>query len=181
MALGRYGHRLAVCLLGATEDLSVDEDCLKLVLSMGADPNARDSEGKTPLMYTVQDGNARCTALLLRHPNIDVNKACPGGETPIFLAVENGNVDIVALLIKASEVDVNRSIVQGDITPLHIGVSSNRPRCVALLLTHPRIRYVNTFFFFLKRTLYTAASSKYTRVTIVVPLVPHTRACSSLM
>ena len=132
-----------MCLLGATEDLSVDEDCLKLVLSMGADPNARDSEGRTPLMYTVQDGNARCTAFLLRHPNIDVNKASPGGETPIFLAVENGNVDIVALLVKASEVDVIRSIVQGDLTPLHIGVSSNRPRCVALLLTHPRIRYVN--------------------------------------
>ena len=140
MALGRYGHRLAVCLLGATEDLSVDEDCLKLVLSMGADPNARDSEGKTPLMYTVQDGNARCTALLLRHPNIDVNKACPGGETPIFLAVENGNVDIVALLIKASEVDVNRALLESDLTPLHIGVASNNPRCVALLLTHPRIR-----------------------------------------
>ena len=42
----------------------------------GADVNAPDMQGLTPLYYASIDGHADCVRLLLAVPGVDVNKAC---------------------------------------------------------------------------------------------------------
>jgi ankyrin repeat protein len=69
--------------------------------------NARDSEGATPLLYAVENGQKTAVQLLLDTGTIDVNVQGGYGRTALMKAVERGYKEIVELLIDTGEVDVN--------------------------------------------------------------------------
>ena len=69
---------------------------LKVLLNHGADINATDENGDTPLMIALADGNKPVTVVLLEH-GVDVNRHNIYGGTALILYA---NVDDVNLLLK---------------------------------------------------------------------------------
>ncbi|XP_055951736.1 ankyrin-3-like isoform X2 [Argiope bruennichi] len=73
---------------------------IELLLQYGADVNARDWQGLTPLMKACRSrGNKQTVHLLLKH-GADINAMSEGDEqTALHYAVLNGNLEIAKLLV----------------------------------------------------------------------------------
>ena len=84
-----------------TGDVALLESRLKL----GADPNARDKEGRTPLMDAVSAGQVPAMRLLIGK-GADVNARAPDGQTSLIIAAAQGSLDAARLLV-ASGADLN--------------------------------------------------------------------------
>ena len=63
--------------------------------------NQSDSEGNSPLHWTVKMGHLLATRALLNAPTIDVNATNEDGETALMLAAEKGRVAILKELLSA--------------------------------------------------------------------------------
>lgn len=72
------------------------------LLANGADANAQDEYGETPLFYACSKGDIELVKLLLAakaHVNVQVRGV---GDTPLIKASESGNVELVKLLLAAN-------------------------------------------------------------------------------
>ena len=79
-------------------------EAVKASLRRGADVSARDSQGRTPLMFAVINGHADTVKALLEH-GADVNVKADDGGTALILAACGGDAEIVrALLDKGADV-----------------------------------------------------------------------------
>ncbi len=103
---------------------------LKKLLAAGADVNAADKDGTTPLIAAVNLRQVECCKLLLAAPGIDVNKADNKGRTPLNWAA-CWDAELVKLLLAAPGVDVNKADNEGK-TPLKVAEQHN-PDCVELI------------------------------------------------
>ena len=96
-----------------------DYDWARKKLLSGADPHARDSDGKTPLQYACEHGQLDFLKLLIEKYNCDVRQYY--GEyrqTLVHIACKNGHADILQYLVR----NQGCSPVDGDAfewTPLH--------------------------------------------------------------
>ena len=72
---------------------------LRTLLDQGADANARDPSGWTPLLETVFAGHVEAAKTLLER-GADANAADDGGWTPLMEAAAKGNKELVSLLIR---------------------------------------------------------------------------------
>lgn len=72
-------------------------ESLRLLLEAGADVNATQAGGYTPLHQAAATGNAAVVALLLEH-GADKAARCDQGKTPAAYARERGHLDIAVLL-----------------------------------------------------------------------------------
>jgi ankyrin repeat protein len=75
------------------------------LLAEGADINAKDSEGSSPLVYAIGSRRAEAVRLLIAK-GADVQIARKSGKTPLMFACIEGKEDIVAPLLQAGA-DVN--------------------------------------------------------------------------
>jgi len=76
---------------------SGDIDLVRSLLSKGADVNAKDRSGRTPLHYAARWGHKDVAELLLAK-DADVNVKDNRGQTPLSLAEEEEHKEIVELL-----------------------------------------------------------------------------------
>lgn len=91
-----------------------------LLIERGAEVNARDTFGQTPLHIAAYVGNAPLVDFLLKK-GADANLADRNGRTPLHLAAW-GDHQNVAQLLMARGAQVNRKDIKG-LTPLHLAVT----------------------------------------------------------
>ncbi len=119
---------------------------VETALKKGANVNARDTDGATPLMYasgynpTVWDNsgyynpNPKIIELLLNH-GANIHAKEKNGMTPLMVASEkNTNPKVIELLLKHGA-NVNAKDAD-DRTPLIFASSGNTPQVIELLLSH---------------------------------------------
>lgn len=108
-----------------------DQELVKVLLKKGADVNAKDTKGMTPLVYAVAGGYERIVKTLL-DGGADVNAIANDGRRALYVAVARGDSGIVKLLIK-SNADVNVKDGHGS-TVLHTAAVWNRQEIAEMLI-----------------------------------------------
>jgi|ETN07SMinimDraft_1059922.scaffolds.fasta_scaffold27627_4 ankyrin repeat protein len=101
-------------------------------LSRGADVNAKDKDGFTPLHLAANKGHKEIVKLLIAE-GADVNAKDDGGRTPLHGTAYWGRKEIVELLI-AKGADVNVKIEVGELkglTPLDAATHPDNPNASA--------------------------------------------------
>lgn len=111
-----------------------DEDCVRALISRGADLDVVDDDGDTALLYAVSKGHGDIAKLLLRHgadPNI-----CGDSGVPIRLAASRGWTEMVRMLAaRGARVDAP-SIVMGTagVTAVMVAAGGGSVECLRALL-----------------------------------------------
>ena len=107
---------------------------IHLLLSKGADVNATDDDGQTPLAVACQRGNRFGVESLLMAAEIDINKCDKQGSTALHEACENGSKKITEMLLNRG---AQISIANEDkVIPLHIACHEGCTEVVKALLFH---------------------------------------------
>ncbi|HEX2523362.1 MAG TPA: ankyrin repeat domain-containing protein, partial [Terriglobia bacterium] len=106
------------------------KEILDLLLSQGADVNARNGRGATPLHWAVSD-EAR-TRLLLEK-GAAINSQTDSGRTPLYLAASQSDHDSVLRLLLDKGADPNLATLNGR-TPLMAAAGNGELAMVRLLL-----------------------------------------------
>ncbi len=104
-----YGEKGRTVLHTATW-FHVDTTMIKSLLIAGADVNAHDNDGITPLMNVVQfaHNNAQEAIELLLNAGADINARDIRGRTPLMHASIEGKADSIRVLIKlGAKVELN--------------------------------------------------------------------------
>lgn len=137
---------------------------LKRALSRGANVNARDDIGRTPLMWTAMTGHPRIAKLLIKKGS-DVNVHDDGKWTALMQAADYGHADVVSVLLNAGA-DVNAKNNAGW-TSLMIAAEGDYPDMVKDLIANKA--NVNTKNKSGKTALMVAAQNDNT--SVIAPLV----------
>ncbi|KAH7489052.1 putative ankyrin repeat protein [Phytophthora ramorum] len=104
---------------------------VKSLLNGGANINAMNEVGITPLRLALDSGNTEMAAVLLEH-GADMTAGRQDGSSMLHVAVKSGNKEMVQLLLKYGA-DLSATDGNGS-SPLHIAVRSGNLEMVKLLL-----------------------------------------------
>jgi truncated hemoglobin YjbI len=119
-----------------------DIERLRLLLSFGADVNARNFEGgHTPLYYAANhvdlsrpaDGKAVAETLIRHGAEVDIHSG-PIRGTPLHTAARRGNVAVGSVLLSAGA-DLEARDIKGE-TPLRRALNCRQQGMIELLLAH---------------------------------------------
>ena len=102
-------------------------------IESGADVDARDALGRTPLYYAIYNKHPRITGLLVQS-GANVNVKYKADKTPLHLAAELGDTSTVRLLLKAGAKVNALDIDQG--TPLDWAVGTLHSDTADILRKH---------------------------------------------
>ena len=133
VSLGQAGLAQAGCWGWNTFDFfeDADGDLVRTCLDAGADPNARNEDGDTPLHIAAWNGQTEAIAALL-DAGADPNARNEDGDTPLHIAAWNGQTEAIAALLDAGA-DPNARNEDGD-TPLHIAAWNGQTEAIAALI-----------------------------------------------
>ena len=110
-----------------------DSDIVSRLLEMGANPNARDLDGNTPLMIAAADCRNNQIIELLLDTGSDVNARNEDLMTPLMAAVVNKNARVVELIINAGA-DINAQDEDGNTALFYAAESAVNPAVIDVLL-----------------------------------------------
>jgi ankyrin repeat protein len=122
--------------------LAWDIERVRLLLSFGAEVNARNVEGgHTPLYYAANhvdlsrpgDGKAVAEALIRHGAEVNVHSG-PIRGTPLHTAARRDNVAVGSVLLAAGA-DIEARDIKGE-TPLRRALNCRQPGMIELLLAH---------------------------------------------
>jgi ankyrin repeat protein len=106
---------------------------LELMLNGGQDPNARDKNGRTALMFAVINMHSTSAKLLIDH-GADINAVANDGSTPLMLAASSGDTESVREMLKRGASLAGRQSWTGE-TALTLADRRGYRDIVELLLT----------------------------------------------
>ena len=107
------------------------DDCVRLLLGVGADVEQRKKNSVTALLIACQNGHLDCARLLLE-AGAAVDQATADGCTPLLVACRNGRLDCARLLFEAGAA-VDQARADG-CTPLLMACRRGHLDCARLLL-----------------------------------------------
>ncbi len=114
--------------------LKRDLAALDRALAEGADPNAMDADGYTPLIFAVCNNNTDCVAKLIEagaHPDCYTDK----GRTPLNSAASSGYTETIRVLLAGgAQVDFVPPYGYASLTPLHYAIDFGHARAIRALL-----------------------------------------------
>lgn len=84
-------------------------EAVALLIDNGADLNARNYRGCTPLHVAVHHGDEEIVGLLLESAEVDIIADDDGGYTPLHTAIDMGNRYIIDMLVDRMCDEVARS------------------------------------------------------------------------
>ncbi len=87
-------------LFNALGNLNIEIEMVDLLLNSGADMDYASSDGMTPVMEAIDQGDVKMMQLFI-NKGFNVNKRFPNGETPLQYATGKEQPEIVALLKQA--------------------------------------------------------------------------------
>ena len=118
---------------GALTQATIDGniEAAKQAIAAGADVNAKDGGGWTPLHHAVEAGHKEIAELLIAN-GADVNAKDKLGWTPLFYAAFSGRTEVAELLI-AEGVDVN---AKDNLGTLRYAASGGHKEIVELLIAN---------------------------------------------
>ena len=129
-----------------------DASAVQKLISQGEDINAKDSKGKTALMYAAEKGQAE-TARILIDAAADVNAKDNDGKTALMYAAESNNLEIVKYLI-AGKADVEAVDNSGNIALYKTKKKSKVREEILLYSVKYRAQFlcrINTLFKYLEK------------------------------
>lgn len=106
------------------------QDCVRLLLDYGADPNARNGAGATALMWAAGD-LAKARLLLAR--GAQVNVASEDGKTPLMIAARHEGAAAIVRLLLEKGAQVNARDVRGDTALMEAAASRDVETLKALI------------------------------------------------
>ena len=118
-----------------------DEDKIRCLLRLGADPQAKTADGETRVYQAVKKGCVRSLKVLLEFkadPNLEDRRL---DDSPLHAAVRRGDSGMVATLLKAGA-KPNHALNNGRI-PLHLAAERNGPEMLAALTDETKTLPVN--------------------------------------
>jgi ankyrin repeat protein len=108
------------------------ENKIRRLIARGADIQARDDWGNTPLHEAARRGNLKLVQFLI-HTGAKSTEQNAFGETPLHVAAKNGKADVIEVLLDRGSW-IHDTNFWGQ-TPLHYAVAQNRIEVVKILLT----------------------------------------------
>ena len=111
--------------------------CVQALLAKGLDPNSKDGDGWSPLMWAAMSGQEGVVELLLGHSDINLEARSQGGTTALLLAAAHGYPQVVQqLLARGADTAL---VDNGGYTPLMFAAMGGQEEVVALILSQPNI------------------------------------------
>ncbi len=105
---------------------------VKYLVENGANVNAKDNDGWTPLHWAASKNNLDMVKYLVETGKADVNAKTSYGTTPLYWAAEKNNLDMVKYLVE-NGANVNAKASYGT-TPLHKATLNNNLEMVKYLV-----------------------------------------------
>ncbi|KXZ44518.1 hypothetical protein GPECTOR_66g246 [Gonium pectorale] len=106
-------------------------EAIAALLQAGANKDAADKKGWTPLHIAALKGHVEAIAALLQ-AGANKDAAKEKGWTPLHIAAQNGHVEAIAALLQA---DANKDAATKDgATPLHVAAQNGHVEAIAALL-----------------------------------------------
>ena len=111
--------------------MDADGDLVRKYLAAGADPDARNKNGGTPLHMAAGKGHSEAIAALI-DAGADPDARNKNGETPLRMAAGKGHSEAIAALIDAGA-DPDARNETGE-TPLHMAAGKGPSEAIAALI-----------------------------------------------